>query len=141
MVEAVEEVTRALWKGAKYVPDIIVELEDRGIRMSEKHVLDTAKALGLKGSDVYSRVYNNPGIIDKWWAEFELREEASALRLMSAKSIKNKRGVGRSRFYAGCTIADELNEKETLAKHIEKELLGRGFEEKEIQRIRKEVKY
>ena len=53
MQDTVEEVTKALWKGAKYVPDIIVELEDRVIRMSEKHVLDTAKTLGLKGAYVH----------------------------------------------------------------------------------------
>jgi len=140
-VDNVEEVVRSFWKGSKYVPDIIVELEARGVRMSEKNILDTAKALGLKGADVESRLYSQPEIIDRWWAEFEAREEESALKLLNAKDIKGARGIGKARHISGCTLADELNEKETPANEILAHLAKKGYESHEIEKIRKEVKF
>ncbi|MCD6522438.1 MAG: hypothetical protein J7K68_01710 [Candidatus Diapherotrites archaeon] len=139
MQDIVVRIVKKMWKGAKYCPDIIVELEKYGIKVSEKTVIDTAKRLGLKGADVYSRIFKHPEIIDKWWKDFEKREEESAMKLLQRKNIKGMEGVGNARHIAGCTIADELNERGVEAQEIINTLLDKGFEAEEIERIRKDV--
>lgn len=139
MREALETAIRELWQGAETTPDIIVALEQQGLRVSEKRVLDTARDLGMKGSDVHSTIFNNPTLIEEWWKRFEAREEQSALELVKAKSVKGAKAIGRARHVAGCCVADELAEKGAKAGEITVMLKKRGFENSEIERIRKEV--
>ena len=139
MREALEKTIRELWQGADTTPDIIVSLEAEGIKVTEKRVLDTAVELGMKGSNVHSELYKNPTLIDKWWKAFGVREEKSALELLKLDTVKGTQGIGRARHIAGCCIADELMEKGAKPDEVASALKKKGFEEKELQKIRKDV--
>ncbi|MBN3037073.1 MAG: hypothetical protein JW834_01365 [Candidatus Diapherotrites archaeon] len=141
--QTIEDAVRELWKSAKNTPDIVVALEQKGIRVSEKKVLDTATALGLKGSDVQKRIMNNPAITEKWWEEFEQREEESEMKLIErinkGQTLHKERGVGWAKHTVGCTVADELSEKKAASEEILAELKRLGFAEDEIVAIKKDV--
>ena len=139
MREALEKTIKSLWQGAETTPDIIVSLESQGIRVTEKRVLDTAIDLGMENSKVHSRLYDNPTLMDKWWAQFRVREEKSALELLNAKNIKGKTGVGKARHIVGCCVADELLEGGAKPTEAVGVLKKKGFKKEEIDRIQKEV--
>ena len=139
MRETLEKTITELWQGAETTPDIIVSLEIRGIRVTEKRVLDTAVELGMKGSDVHSKLCSDPKLMDTWWSQFGVREEQSALDFLKADNIKGKRGVGKARHIAGCCIADELLEGGAKPTEAIGALQKKGFEKEEIAKIQKEV--
>jgi len=139
MPDAVEKTVKDLWRGPDSTPDIIIALERRGIRATEKRVLDAALDLELPGSDVHDELYRNPSLLDKWWEAFEKREEQSAVDIATAKSVKSMPGVGKARHIAGCFIADEMADNGSPAAKTLAALKARGFSGTEVQAIRKEV--
>jgi hypothetical protein len=139
MPDAIEKTLKDLWRGPDSTPEIIIALERRGIRATEKRVLDAALELELPGSDVHEELYQNPSLLDKWWEAFAKREEQSAIELVTAKSVRGRDGVGKAKAIAGCFIADELVEKGHSAAKTLAALKAKGFSSAEIQAIRKEV--